>query len=477
MKPREGEGVGEDVDPTMSVSSLGGPRPARCQVAVSHRVCLLMVLAFVCGCSSPARDPTWFSAQERKGQDPPSWLVLKAGTWAIASHTPETLDEIAVCPTVQDVRSLVATRSSQCRNMKPPDRAFLVKEVVQTGNDSDHFAVLLAGLGWAGADDISPAPPLGITLETDEQDTSSPFQNQLVSDPDGSDNSTEEALADRTRVVVTGLHPGHINYAEVNVVSGQHSGQRGYLYGFLSTAEGYDGEQFAGVQTNNFASKTASLPIVGRWEGADTTNLGRSSSGMNPDADLITTFGADHRVYLSSGVVSNWTWTGGGYQFKDRYNGIWRAELSTDGNTLSLHDPSNNIVAMHRIAEALSAEATPLALRPSPPSIVQSSPPKPAVAIEAASEAPTPSSETDVHSFHGFVCKANCVGHERGYEWAEEHGIDNPHTCYSGQRLSNPNNQSFSEGCEAYVDDSTGATPVPVDERYSSSSSDSDESN
>jgi hypothetical protein len=52
-------------------------------------------------------------------------------------------------------------------------------------------------------------------------------------------------------------------------------------------------------------------------------------------------------------------------------------------------------------------------------------------------------------------------------DWAEEHDIDDPQTFYSGPCLSNPEYESFSEGCEAYVDDSTGATRLDPDERYS----------
>jgi hypothetical protein len=68
--------------------------------------------------------------------------------------------------------------------------------------------------------------------------------------------------------------------------------------------------------------------------------------------------------------------------------------------------------------------------------------------------------------FHGFICKGSCAGHERGYLWAEEHEIDDPHNCYSGPRLSNPENSSFSEGCEAYVDETTGAEPLDPTARY-----------
>jgi|ERR1700729_962665 len=73
-------------------------------------------------------------------------------------------------------------------------------------------------------------------------------------------------------------------------------------------------------------------------------------------------------------------------------------------------------------------------------------------------------------TFHGFTCTEDCSGHEAGYEWAEQHDIDDPHTCYTGPRLSNPDNRSFSEGCEAYVDNSTGA--ARLDDPYSGSEDD-----
>jgi hypothetical protein len=103
-------------------------------------------------------------------------------------------------------------------------------------------------------------------------------------------------------------------------------------------------------------------------------------------------------------------------------------------------------------------------------------------AAPSARAAQVPALSTPAHAanglpFHGFLCKTTCVGHERGYEWAEEHGIDDSHTCYSGPRLSDPANESFSEGCEAYVDDSTGAAPLDASERYFGSSSDDSDTN
>lgn len=49
--------------------------------------------------------------------------------------------------------------------------------------------------------------------------------------------------------------------------------------------------------------------------------------------------------------------------------------------------------------------------------------------------------------FRGYRCSADCSGHEAGYEWAEENGIDDPSDCHG-------NSQSFIEGCQAYAEES-----------------------
>ena len=49
-------------------------------------------------------------------------------------------------------------------------------------------------------------------------------------------------------------------------------------------------------------------------------------------------------------------------------------------------------------------------------------------------------------TFHGYDCTEDCSGHEAGYQWAEEHEINDPDDC-SG------NSQSFIEGCQAYAEE------------------------
>ncbi len=52
-------------------------------------------------------------------------------------------------------------------------------------------------------------------------------------------------------------------------------------------------------------------------------------------------------------------------------------------------------------------------------------------------------------SFHGYECTDDCSGHEAGYEWAEENGIDDPGDCGG-------NSNSFIEGCESYAEEQQG---------------------
>jgi hypothetical protein len=48
--------------------------------------------------------------------------------------------------------------------------------------------------------------------------------------------------------------------------------------------------------------------------------------------------------------------------------------------------------------------------------------------------------------FHGYECTDDCSGHEAGYEWAEENGIEDPGDCGG-------NSQSFIEGCMAWAEE------------------------
>lgn len=48
--------------------------------------------------------------------------------------------------------------------------------------------------------------------------------------------------------------------------------------------------------------------------------------------------------------------------------------------------------------------------------------------------------------FRGYACTQDCSGHEAGYEWAEEEGIEDEEDCTGWS-------QSFIEGCQAYVEE------------------------
>jgi len=49
-------------------------------------------------------------------------------------------------------------------------------------------------------------------------------------------------------------------------------------------------------------------------------------------------------------------------------------------------------------------------------------------------------------SFGGYECTDDCSGHEAGYNWAEENGIEDEGGCGG-------NSNSFIEGCQSYVEE------------------------
>ncbi len=54
--------------------------------------------------------------------------------------------------------------------------------------------------------------------------------------------------------------------------------------------------------------------------------------------------------------------------------------------------------------------------------------------------------DSDTEYFHGYRCTLDCSGHEAGYRWAEEHGIDDADDCGG-------NSHSFIEGCQAWAEE------------------------
>lgn len=50
------------------------------------------------------------------------------------------------------------------------------------------------------------------------------------------------------------------------------------------------------------------------------------------------------------------------------------------------------------------------------------------------------------NAFHGNDCLGDCSGHQAGYDWAEDNDINDTGDC-------NGNSDSFSEGCESYVEE------------------------
>lgn len=63
-------------------------------------------------------------------------------------------------------------------------------------------------------------------------------------------------------------------------------------------------------------------------------------------------------------------------------------------------------------------------------------------------------------NFGGYPCIDDCSGHEAGYDWAEENGIDDPDDC-------DGNSDSFIEGCQSYADDQGDEVEYSDDYGYS----------
>lgn len=62
-------------------------------------------------------------------------------------------------------------------------------------------------------------------------------------------------------------------------------------------------------------------------------------------------------------------------------------------------------------------------------------------------------------TFDGDTCLGDCSGHQAGYDWAEQNGIDDESSC------STPST-SFNQGCESYIEENalTGSDDDEEDE-------------
>ena len=68
------------------------------------------------------------------------------------------------------------------------------------------------------------------------------------------------------------------------------------------------------------------------------------------------------------------------------------------------------------------------------------------VAVPVVGPAPVAPVATHSRMFSGYRCTSDCSGHEAGWQWAENQGIEDPDDC--GGR-----SQSFIEGCIAYAEE------------------------
>lgn len=75
------------------------------------------------------------------------------------------------------------------------------------------------------------------------------------------------------------------------------------------------------------------------------------------------------------------------------------------------------------------------------------------------------SSNLHAQNFMGYPCTDDCSGHEAGYNWAENKGIESPDDCGG-------NSSSFIEGCKAYAEEQENENEQENESDESSESSD-----
>jgi opacity protein-like surface antigen len=59
------------------------------------------------------------------------------------------------------------------------------------------------------------------------------------------------------------------------------------------------------------------------------------------------------------------------------------------------------------------------------------------------------STTVSADTFDGYECTDDCSGHQAGYDWAEDNGIDDEDSC-------DTSSQSFNEGCQSFVQGGSG---------------------
>jgi hypothetical protein len=69
--------------------------------------------------------------------------------------------------------------------------------------------------------------------------------------------------------------------------------------------------------------------------------------------------------------------------------------------------------------------------------------------------------------FNGYPCTEDCSGHQAGYDWAEQNGIEDSSDCGG-------NSQSFIEGCESYAEENNADSDDADAEEDESDSGDPD---
>lgn len=226
-------------------------------------VCAAVFLFIVAPATARADDPAYLPADSSGyAETPPPWLVLHSGGMAmLGSHATSDMLPGTVCATYSDALAFVNPSFGdkvgqffgQKQNIRCAERTSVQYYVVQRvvgieGNQ--RYVVELAGLGWVGASDMSPAIPTGIVVQKDATDDgmlcdradcphvgdAQPSQAQVGDIPEYSRRRIEQVL------------PGRMGSLRVTGLSGRYAGRAGYAFGTFKTPSGYDIDSWAGVR-------------------------------------------------------------------------------------------------------------------------------------------------------------------------------------------------------------------------------------
>ncbi len=211
----------------------------------SYFISVLATVISLASCSSPSnpadefRNATAIILQNRTGQPPPAWLILRAGSAVSLGLLAIGGMSVTICQNVD----------KECSDYTSGDGEYIVDRVVPYGT-LGLYAIHLSQLGWVGGGDIAPVVPAGVVLQNrlcseESGQGQADCSHDIDSDPNAGGDITH--VPDYTLLKVDSEKPGHINYLQVVAISGSIAGTTGFVGDDYETPSGYDPGQFVSV--------------------------------------------------------------------------------------------------------------------------------------------------------------------------------------------------------------------------------------